>query len=160
MQNTGSRRTIALAFVVCLLVPSLIYSDGHHDLQVKLPPAKTAGTAPAEYTLTPHERDKLFTVLPTSLHSASQLPHRDKAPSPTPAVGYTGPTAAELMKRQRESDYLGLSRRLGEREPVSTIEIVPRPPGPEGLTEAERAKLEAWMKLQSKDPSSGGRGSK
>lgn len=160
MQSTATRRIVALTFAICLLVPGLIYSDGHHDPQVKLTPVKTTGTAPATYTLTPTERDKLSTALPSSSPPAARLQRRDNASTPAPAGEYAGPTAAELMKLQRELDNARVPQRPRERvEPVSTIELVPRNRGPEGLTEAERVKLEAWMKMRSNSPSGRRRGS-
>lgn len=142
-----------------LLVPALIWSGKlsigaeTRDAHVKLPEVSTVGPEMIPYVLTQAERTK-FAV--PACESAIPLEHLyDTRPKAVvKSVGpYPGPTPAEVEKlaawqaRVREMAVGGGPMiTTPEREPVSTIEMVPRAPGIEGLTPAERAKLDAYLR--------------
>lgn len=155
------KRAVILTGIVAvvLLVPALIWSGKRatdaatRDADVKLPEISTVGPEMTPYILTPAEREKL--KLPAF---SSPIPFDDlhKA-EPKAVVGSVGPyagmTPAELDKlaawraRPQQGMASGTpTAPLRETKPVSTIEIVPRAPGIEGMTPAERAKLEAYLK--------------
>ena len=142
-----------------LLVPALIWSGKRaadtatREAAVKLPEMSTVGPEMTPYVLTPLEREKLN--LP-AFSSPIPFDYRSNA-EPKSVVGSQGPypgmTPAELKKlaawqaRTREETANGVRQTvLRGREPISTIEIVPRTPGIEGMNPAERAKLEAYSK--------------
>ena len=142
-----------------LLVPALMWSGIRsfgaeaRNAFVKLPEVSTIGPETIPYVLTPAEREKL--ALP-AIVSAIPLEHLYDA-WPKSVLGseqpYTGMTPAELEK------FAGWQAHVRElaasctprvttppKEPVSTIEVVPRVPGIEGMTPQEKAKLEAYVR--------------
>ena len=157
------RHAVIVAGVVALvlLVPALIWSGmratdaATREAEIKLPEVSTVGPEMIPYVLTPAEREKL--KLP-AFWSPIPLDYVSK-PEPKPVVGsqapYPGMTQAELdklaawqarLREQAESGVPQAAQAPRERQPVSTIELVPRAPGIEGMTPAERAKLEAYLK--------------
>ena len=154
------RRVVTLTGIVAamLLVPALIWSGKRatdaatRDADDKLPEISTVGPEMTPYVLTAAEREKL--KLP-AFSSPIPFDYLHKT-EPTAVVGSVGPypgmTPAELEKLaawQARSPHGMASGTptapLRETKPVSTIEIVPRAPGIEGMTPAERAKLEAYL---------------
>ena len=65
---------------------------------------------------------------------------------------YPGMTPAELDKlaQRKQAPHNTTLVTREKKQPVSTIENIPRVRGIEGLTPQERAKLEAYLKSQSK----------
>jgi hypothetical protein len=155
------RRTVILMGIAALvlLVPALIWSGKRAtdtaatEAAVKLPEMSTVGPEMVPYVLTPLEREKLRLPAYSSTMPFDYL-HDTR---PTAVVGSKGPypgmTRAELEKlaawqaRSYQEMAIGTPNALvREREPISTIEDVPRAPGIEGMTPAEKAKLEAYLK--------------
>lgn len=142
-----------------LLVPALIWSgkrsiDGAtRETAVKLPEVSTIGAEIKPYVLTPLERGKLALPVYSGLAPFDQA----DGVEPQATIGNEGPypgmTSAELDKLAewrtgslKASTSGTPTEGLRRGEPVSTIEIVPRAPGVEGLTPQEKAKLEAHIK--------------
>jgi hypothetical protein len=145
--------------VGAILTPAIIWGGRRaidtatREAAVKLPEISTIGPEMTPYVLTPAEREKLG--LP-AFSSSIPLDYLYEA-GPKALVSSRGPypgmTPAELEKlaawraRVRELGVSGTPRvTTPEGEPVSTIEMVPREPGIEGLTPAEKAKLEAHLR--------------
>jgi hypothetical protein len=147
-----------------LLVPALIWSGMRsigaetRGTFVKLPEVSTVGPEVIPYVLTPSERAKL--ALPAN---APTIPLEDLYDRGTRAVvksegRYPGMTPAELEKLaawQARVRELAASGRpsvtmppasVPRGEPISTIEVVPRAPGIEGMTPEERAKAEGYRR--------------
>lgn len=147
-----------------LLVPALIWSGKRaisaetRDATLKLPEVSTVGAEMIPYVLTPGERAKL--ALPANARTIPLEHLYDTRPGAgAKNVGpYHGMTPAELEKlaawraRVRDLTASGVPGAMSPpREPVSTIEIVPRAPGIEGMTPLEKAKLEAYLKRGGKN---------
>lgn len=141
------------------LAPAILWSGrqaidpGTRTAAVKLPEVSTIGPEMTPYVLTPWEREKL--TLP-AFSTPIPLDYLSDA-LPSVVAGSQGPypgmTRAELEKlaawraRTWEGTASGTPETVShERKSISTIEIVPRAPGIEGMTPAERAKLEAYAK--------------
>jgi len=159
MKSKVFQWAIVVVIVGVVLAPAIIWSGKRaidtatRESAVKLPEMSTIGQEMTPYVLTPAEREKL--KLP-AFSSPIPFDHLYEA-GPKAVVGSVGPypgmTPTELEKlaawkaRTREETANGVPQKtLREREPISTIEIVPRAPGIEGMTAAERAKLEAYFK--------------
>ncbi|UCG51766.1 MAG: hypothetical protein JSW58_16595 [Candidatus Latescibacterota bacterium] len=154
MPNNLCRGMIVTIFTAVLISPGLIYSDMRtldavmNNGKVKLPAFSTVGPRARPYTLTPIEQKKL--LLPVTY---VPLPCDIDEPAPPDAIPtecreYTGMTTAELEKlaRMREATSKISTRSLTQnRDPLSTIEILPRGSGIEGMTPRERAKLEVYL---------------
>lgn len=147
------------AIAVLILAPAIIWGgrrasdNATREAAVKVPEVSTIGPEMTPYVLTPAEREKL--KLPVfSSPSPFDFPYGAEPKAVGESHGpYPGMTPAELEKlaawraRVRELGVSGTPRvTTPEREPVSTIEMVPREPGIEGLTPAEKAKLEAHLR--------------
>ena len=155
MQGHRRRLIIPAVIAVVLLVPAIIWSGMQQDGATaptgvtKMVDVKTAGPEMTPYVMTAQERAKLETpVLNTPVFD--DITRRVEPKSTIGGSGpYTGMTQAELDKLARLHELTGRDHpaiTTAEKEPVSTIEYVPRPPGIDGLTPQERAKLEAYLK--------------
>ena len=144
---------------VVLVVPVLLWSGKRatdtaaREAAVKLPEMSTVGPEMTPYVLTPAEREKLKL---SAFSSSIPLDYLYEA-GPKAVVGSRGPypgmTPAELEKlaawqaRLQAGTVDGAAKTiLPEKEPISTMEIIPRAPGIEGMTPAERAKAETYSR--------------
>jgi hypothetical protein len=150
---------LGVAIVGVILAPVIIWSGkpatetATRDAAMKLPEVSTVGPEITPYELTPLERRKLAlpafsSPIPLDYLYESLPSAVVKSERPRP-----GMTPAELEKlaawraRVQAGTTDGTPRMiLREKGPISTIEIVPRAPGIEGMTPAERAKLEEYSK--------------
>jgi hypothetical protein len=143
---------------ILLLVPALIWSGKRaisaetRDATLKLPEVSTVGAEMKPYVLTPGERAKFASAACESAIPLEYLYDREAKAIVKSEESYPGMTPAEIEKlaawraRAMKSTANGAPTvMMPERQPLSTIEIVPRRPGIEGLTPAEKAKLEASL---------------
>lgn len=159
MKSRIFQLAIGAAIVGMVLAPAVIWSGKQtigsttREAAVKLPEVSTIGPEMTPYVLTPAEREKL--KLP-AFSSSIPLDYLYEA-GPKAVAGSRGPypgmTPAELDKlaawqaRTWDGTVAGMPKTIvRDREPISTIGIVPRAPGIEGMTPVERAKLEAYAK--------------
>jgi len=159
MRNRVVQLAIGAAIVGAVLTPAVIWGGRRTigtttmEAVVKLPEISTIGPEMTPYALTPWEREKL--TLP-AFSSPIPLDYLSEALPSVVVRGqgrYPGMTRAELDKlaawraRTWEGTASGTPESVShERNSISTIEMVPRAPGIEGMTPAERAKLEAYAK--------------
>ena len=159
MRSALVRLVIGAAVVGLILVPAVLWSgkravdSATREAAVKLPEFSTVSPELTPYVLTPLEWEKLD--LPA--FSSPIPPEYLRQAEPGVVVGgkgpYPGMTEAELEKVAAWRDRMQEGTDDGTQEaspaskaPISTIENVPRAPGIEGMTPAERAKLEAYAK--------------
>jgi hypothetical protein len=148
-------RIVLSGIMVCLLVPVIIHSTQSNrgtfrdDPFIKLPEAVTIGPESSPYVLAQNEREKLFLRIEESLLS-EPLVLEDKATIAPPGE-YAGLTDVDLQKLQgAPMQVQSIREPARDKEPVSTIETVPRTSGFEGLTEPEKAKWKAWKNSRAK----------
>jgi hypothetical protein len=147
------------AIAVLILAPAIIWGgrrasdNATREAAVKVPEVSTIGPEMVPYVPTPAEREKLNWPACGSAVPLEHLYDRGARTIVKSEGPYPGMTPAELEKlaawqaRVREFGGTGASTMTRPpREPVSTIEMIPREPGIEGLTPAEKAKLEAYLK--------------
>ena len=150
------QRFMTIALIGVLLLAPVLISGGGHALDaaalsagVKMPEVSTIGPEMQPYQMTPGEIDKL------KLHATTDAAPTDVrrpgvSPSPRALDGaYTGMTPAEIDKlaRWREARAgTDMPMREGPSVAPAKFESLPRAPGIEGLTPAERAKLETYLK--------------
>ena len=158
MQGNRQRSIVVTVVAAVLLVPVIIWSGmqqsaaGTHRGVSKTLPVMTVGPEMTPYVMTPLEREKL--ALPAWSSPVPMDVMSIDVPKAT--IGSKGPypgmTPAELDKlaRWKEPARHTYPVTPEEKEPVSTIEAVPRARGIEGLTPLERAKLEAYLKSRSR----------
>lgn len=159
MKNRVFQLAIGAVIVGGVLAPAILWSGkpaigtAPREAAVKLPEISTVGPEMTPYVLTPAEREKL--KLP-AFSSPIPLDYLYEA-GPKAAVGsrgqYPGMTPAELDKLAvwRARVQAGTAESapktvLPPGEPISMFDPVPRAPGIEGMTPAERAKAEAYSK--------------
>jgi hypothetical protein len=152
MLRTKLSRIMVCALIACLVIPALIHGTKrggdatHNNPHVKLPPMLTIGPEADPYELSQREREKLQLV--TQDYGIPPRPKYENMATITPTGEYTGMTDAELEKLQQVHRVKTNPVPLPGKESITTIKLIPRPPGIEGMTEAEKAKLEAWKKAR------------
>jgi hypothetical protein len=100
--------------------------------------------------LTQREREKLSLVIQDPTIPEQPLPE-DRA-TISHKGDYMGLTDNEIMKLHQIHKAKTIPRPSSDGKPISTIEMVPRVSGSRGMTEDEKAKLEAWKKARAKTP--------
>jgi hypothetical protein len=169
MRKTLFRVALAAAIACVVLAPALIWSGQRPQTALdepgvfKEPPVFTVGPPMTAKELAAREQEKLLSIAQGEWWCEEYTP-RSEQTSPPPevtrgtAAGYTGLTPAELEKlaafenRPPES----IQYKPGPLDPkkedrVLRFDAPLRPPGEEGLTPNERAKLEASRALEKKD---------
>lgn len=148
MRRIRFTRIAVCVLAGCLLIPALIQGTrpdkdaSRRNPFVKLPDAVTVGPESGPYALTRSEREKLALVIPDEWTPEPRA-LQDKA---TFHAGgeYTGLTDIEMQKHLRGPAQIRFTGRPdAEQDPVSTIEIIHRAAGREGLTKMEKEKLDA-----------------
>ena len=157
MRNRLVRVAVGAAILGAIVTPAILWSGKQttdaatREATAKLPEISTVGTEMQPYVLTPAEREKL--KLPAFWSpSTSDFPHEAKRGVIVRSEGpYPGMTPAELEKlaacqaRGWDGTLSSAPKTIHELPgPVPTFGNVPRAPGIEGMTPAERAKLEAY----------------
>ena len=157
MRNRLVRVAVGAAILGAIVTPAILWSGKQttdaatREATAKLPEISTVGTEMQPYVLTPAEREKL--KLPAfSPPTSSAFPPEAKRSTIVRSEGpYPGMTPAELEKlaswqaRGWDETLSSAPSAIHElAKPVPTFDIVPRAPGIEGMTPAERAKLEAY----------------
>lgn len=140
------------ALLICLLIPGLIQGTKrgenavHNNPYSKLPPMLTIGPETDSYELTQREQAKLFLVT-QGLDVPPNPQYVNKATIATTGE-YSGMTDAELKKLQQDHGVKTNAVPLPDKECISTIDLIPRAAGAEGMTESEKSKLEEWKKMR------------
>lgn len=159
MQNHRRRLLIPAVIAAVLLVPAIIWSGMQQGDattpkgMTKIVDVKTVGPVMTPYVMTAQEKAK--TAMP--VWTAPDPMDNTRTVEPKSTIGSKGPypgmTQAELDKlaEWRASPApVNPAIPTPQKEPKSTIVTVTRPPGIDGLTPQERAKLEAYLKNQNR----------
>ena len=159
MRSRVVRLATVVGIAVVILAPVIIWGGKRatdtatREAAAKRPEVSTIGPEMLPYVLTPAEREKFNLPACESAVPLERLYDRGARATVESEGPYTGMMPAELEKlaaweaRVRELAGSGKPALAApEKKPMSTIEIVPRAPGIEGLTPAEKAKLEANLR--------------
>jgi hypothetical protein len=166
MKKSLLRVALAAAIACVILAPALIWSGQRmqstppEENVFKEPPVFTVGPPMTPKELAAREQEKLPSIAQGQWWSEEYAPRADhrfppvNESTPLPNKEYTGLTPAELQKlaafENRPPEFI--EYKPGPMDPkkedrVLRIDAPLRPPGEEGLTPQERAKLEASRAL-------------
>ena len=155
MQHNKQQLIIVAIVIAVLLVPAIIWIGmgyAGNSSTVKMPAISTIGPEMTPYVMTALEREKLTLPAwnsPIPMDFTNIDAPKAKMGSEGPYPGMTPAELDKLAQRKQAPHNTTLVTRE-KKQPVSTIENIPRVRGIEGLTPQERAKLEAYLKSQSK----------
>jgi len=170
MKTKLVRIALAAAIACVVLAPALIWSGQRPQTALdepgvfKEPPVFTVGPPMTPKELAAREQEKLLSIANGQWWSEEYAPRHDHRIIPTPSdtplpvIEHPGLTPAELEKlaafqnRPPESiEYKPGPLDPKKEDRVLRFDARLRPPGEEGLTPNERAKLEASRALDKKD---------
>ncbi|UCH82953.1 MAG: hypothetical protein JSW50_10810 [Candidatus Latescibacterota bacterium] len=148
MRRTNTRILMSVVVIGVLIAPVLLWSGGGISKQIDV---VTIGTEYRPQQMTLAEKEEFSRRFMVESGIRFEPRRSESMADPVRPVEYPGMTRLELDKLARSRNAHPASASVpggpvDSKDPVSTIESVPRAPGIEGMTPEERAKLEAYLK--------------